>query len=467
MTRTWTALFALLAVAGLAVAFIAPWARSGGGAASGKGATTAVDACEPQGSASACAPGAAKAACPPNPSCDPAAGTAAGASCAAASSCAPGAGKDIATRIPADPARALRGVSAVGPGRGRTDLSPRLDAIRQKYRVPGLAAALIRDGRVVGAGVSGVRRAGGAEPIRLEDRFHLGSCGKSFTAAVAARLVAEGTISWETTLADRFPELVPVMEPRYRGVTLGQLLTHRSGLPSLDRGQSPHWLALSNRGRSVDDQRGELVRFAVRQEPMAMPGASFGYTDLGYAVAGRMLERASERTWEELIERHVAGPIGLKSLGFGAPGAPGSVEQPWGHVFEAGRLRAIPPGPGADQAAPVIGPAGTIHVSIEDWARFAKFHLDAARRAGASKGSELASLYADPYGQGYGMGWAITEEEWAGGRLLSHTGSCGAWAAAIWILPERNTALVVASNYGGPEGFAALGSVASELIGSP
>ena len=191
-----------------------------------------------------------------------------------------------------------------------------------------------------------------------------------------------------------------------------------------------------------------------------LPGASFAYTDLGYAVAGRMLERASGKSWETLIAERIARPLGLRTLGFGAPGSRG-VDQPWGHVVKSGSIRAIPPGPGADQAAPVIGPAGTIHLSIADWARYAQLHLESARRRGP-RAAELAELYDDPYHQGYGMGWAVSSDRaWARGRLLSHTGSCGAWAAAIWIAPERNMAIVVASNLGTPEAFTALNAAAS------
>jgi CubicO group peptidase (beta-lactamase class C family) len=214
----------------------------------------------------------------------------------------------------------------------------------------------------------------------------------------------------------------------------------------------------------VSERRQELVRLAVHEKAVTMPGAAFGYSDLGYAVAGRMLERASGRSWEELIRSRIGEPLGLTSLGFGAPGARGKADQPWGHLPDGKRVRGIPPGPGADQADPVIGPAGTIHLSIADWARYAKYHLDLARGKSRSRGgADLSILHADPYDQGYAMGWAVTEQPWAGGRLLSHTGSCGAWAAAIWIAPEVNAAIVVTSNYGGPEGFAACEAAAMDM----
>lgn len=416
-------------------------------------ATTPAAACAPK-EASACAPKEASA-------CAPKAGSASASGAACATPCA-----SEGTSITVDPARAASKAPSAGPTPadfGWKDLRSSLEPVRSKFRVPGLAAALVQNGEIVAAGVTGVRKAGAPTRIELADRFHLGSCGKSFTATVAANLVAEGAISWETRLSDVFPELSSVMDPAYRSVTLGQLVTHRSGLPSLERPDSPLWRSVVSMRAPVGDQRQELVRLAVHEKPIAMPGSEFRYTDLGYAVAGRMLERASGRSWEELIRTRIAEPLGLTSIGFGAPGTRGKTDQPWGHRLDGKHARGIPPGPGADQAAPVIAPAGTIHLSIADWARYAKFHLALARGESPGKGPDLSILHADPYGQGYAMGWAVTEQPWAGGRLLSHTGSCGAWAAAIWIAPEVNAAIVVASNYGGPEGFAACQEVAMDL----
>ena len=412
-------------------------------------------ACAPKSSAAACAPAASVAACAPK----------AGAASAGGAACAtPCAGEG--TSISVDPARAASRVVPKGPAPadlGWRDLGGSLEAVRARFRVPGLAAALVQDGDIVAAGVTGVRKAGAPERIELGDRFHLGSCGKSFTATVAASLVAEGAISWESRLADVFPELTGLMNPAYRSVTLGQLVMHRSGLPGLERPDSPLWRTVTSMRAPVGDQRQELVRLAVHEKPIAMPGSEFMYTDLGYAVAGRMLERASGRSWEELIRSRVAEPLGLTSLGFGEPGTRGKTDQPWGHRLDGKRARGISPGPGADQAAPVIAPAGTIHLSIADWARYAKYHLALARGESRGEDADPSILHADPYGQGYAMGWAVTEQPWAGGRLLSHTGSCGAWAAAIWIAPEVNAAIVVASNYGGPEGFAACEAAAMDL----
>jgi CubicO group peptidase (beta-lactamase class C family) len=141
----------------------------------------------------------------------------------------------------------------------------------------------------------------------------------------------------------------------------------------------------------------------------------------------------------------------LESLGFGAPGTKGEVDQPRGHILVDGLMKPLGVGPGEDLANPILGPAGTIHISIADWATFAAAHLAGARgeRGDLLRQESFSALHADYRDQGYGLGWGIASNPWGEGRALVHTGSCGAWTAVIWVLPEANAAIVAAANYGG------------------
>ena len=78
----------------------------------------------------------------------------------------------------------------------------------------------------------GTRRAGVNIPVTINDRFHLGSDTKAMTSLLAAMLVEEGKLRWNTTLAEVFPELAEKMDAGFRNVTLEQLLSHTSGIPS-------------------------------------------------------------------------------------------------------------------------------------------------------------------------------------------------------------------------------------------
>lgn len=346
---------------------------------------------------------------------------------------------------------------------GLLDLEPILEPIRAVFRVPGLGAALVRDGRLDAIGVAGIRRVGSDQPLTIDDPFHLGSCGKAVTATVAAALVDRGAVEWDRTIGGAFPQLAPAAREDYLGVTLRQLLTHRGGFAS--RGPGFDEAAARFEGE-IPQQRIQVVRYSVATDPVVEPGAAFLYSDIGYTVAGAMLEQATGKAWEELVQTYLAKPLKLKSLGFGAPGLANPESSPRGHLLTEDGLVALGVGPGEDLANPSIGPAGTIHMSLRDWATFAQLHLRGARGedTGVLSKEAIAELHGDSFEQGYGLGWSIAPNEWGKGTALTHAGSCGAWTAVIWILPEQNAALLLTSNYGGGSGGRAL-QLASERIG--
>ena len=107
-----------------------------------------------------------------------------------------------------------------------------LEPVRVRFELPALAAAVVRNGRIVASGAVGTRRAGSVIPVTLDDRFHIGSDTKAMTSLLAAMLVEGGKIRWDSTVAEIFPELVATMDSELKAVTLEQLLSHTSGIPS-------------------------------------------------------------------------------------------------------------------------------------------------------------------------------------------------------------------------------------------
>lgn len=413
--------------------------------------------------------------CETSTSCEtPAGGSACGTSCdtvdpaskaACGTSCANPAGTPVCgisgnscgtlATFDFDPARnAEAGGSGVTAGDlGLRTLDELIEPVRARYQVPALAIAVARSDGVFAAGAVGVRVAGARTRVTLTDRFHLGSCGKSITASVAARMVERGQITWQTTIGDVFRDVPEATGSAYRNVTLQALLAHRSGLP-------PRNDAVMKRVRAFDGdtrkQREQFVRMALALLPAAEPGSTFVYSDVGYTVAGVMLERAAGKSWEELVEQCVAAPLQLTSLGFGEPASAGAMDQPWGHVADGTRTVPFPPGPYAEVDNPaVIGPAGLVHLSILDWGKYASEHLKGARN---QKGAMLAAetyhvLHANVEGQNYGLGWGVSQGEL--GRTLTHTGSCGEWFSLITVMPDIDLAIVVATNISGGNGAAA------------
>jgi CubicO group peptidase (beta-lactamase class C family) len=351
---------------------------------------------------------------------------------------------------------------AVTPGAGAEDVSGLLAPIRERHNVPALAAAAVRGNELIAIGATGVREQGALASATVDDKWHIGSCTKSMTASLAAMLVEQGKIKWETTVVDVFPQLREKMREQWRTVTLEQLLTHRGGAPS--KAPEDLWTeARRSRGTSLE-QRLAFVRGLLAREPEASPGTKFIYSNQGYAIAGAMLERVMGMPWEELLTTRLFAPLGLKSAGFGAPGVVTRLDQPRGHLTRGGKIQAVPPGPFADNP-PAIGPAGTVHCAIGDLARYGAWHAQGARGARPLLTEQsFTKIHHPADGQEYAMGWGVTQREWAGGVTLTHAGSNTMWYAVMWVAPEKEAAFVAATNIAGPEAEKACDEAVAAII---
>ena len=117
------------------------------------------------------------------------------------------------------------------PAGARDDLADLLEPLREAQGLPALAAAVSREGEVVAAGAVGTRVLGMDLPVTLEDRFHIGSDTKAMTATLLGSLVEKGVLSWDSRWAKCWGR-IDGMNPALAEVTLSQLLSHSSGLPS-------------------------------------------------------------------------------------------------------------------------------------------------------------------------------------------------------------------------------------------
>ena len=105
-----------------------------------------------------------------------------------------------------------------------------LEPIRLNHNIPALAAILMHGERIAGIGAVGYRKSGETVAVSREDRWHLGSIGKSMTATMIARLVERGVLLWDLNIGKSLGAVIPDMDSVYRNVTLEDLLAHRSGL---------------------------------------------------------------------------------------------------------------------------------------------------------------------------------------------------------------------------------------------
>lgn len=312
----------------------------------------------------------------------------------------------------------------------------RIRALRVEAGSPALAAIAQRRGGPAKAWADGVRTAGGEDAVARADRWHIGSITKSFTATLVARLVEAGAVRWEDTAGDLLGAAAPDMFAAYRGATFRHLLSHRSGLPA-----NIPALQFMRFSRTLADARAErasFVRIALAMTPEGPAERTFVYSNNGYVVAGAMLEAKLGQSWETLVAREVFAPLGLRSAGFGAPG-PGN---PVGHAARllGGGRQPHPPGQGVTDNPVALGPAGTIHLSLDDLLTYLAAHRD---RSPFLSPENWARLHTPPFGGDYALGWIVRPD---GARW--HNGSNTLWYAEAQFDAETGLAGAAVVNDG-------------------
>ena len=322
------------------------------------------------------------------------------------------------------------------------DLAPSLKSHLAKSEIPALAAGAIVEGKIVALGVAGVRKKGEAQKVTMEDRFHLGSCTKSMTSTLAAILVHEKKLKWDSTLAEIFPKMK--IHEDFREVTLTQLLNHTGGMSQ--KIPMKLWKQLRLEEGTPTGQRALLTRKTLTVKPAHQPGRKYEYSNTGYAIAGHMMEVVTGVPYEKLMVAKLFKPLGMKTVGFGTPATPGKIDHPYGHHQSGDKVTPVDPGPAGDNPT-AIAPAGTLHCSLGDFLKYARFHLDLMGQKILPPDQRKALYQVSPV-HDYALGWVKLKRKWAGGTVYYHNGTNTMNFAVIWLAPEKNSAFIALTNCG-------------------
>lgn len=308
-----------------------------------------------------------------------------------------------------------------------------------------LGASISKNRVHLATAVYGERETESGVPVSIDDKWHIGSVTKSMTATMIARLVERGVLKWETTVGDILTD--SRVRPQWRDATLSQLLNHTGGAKTDFpwRIQSLH----PEEGTERDALRKAEVLKVLEKNPDYQPGTDFDYSNVGYTIAAVLATTQTGKSWEDLIREEVFQPLGLSSGGFGPPvDVNETMEQPRGHKTTWFR------GPQAvttdTDNSPIMGPAGMIHMSLEDLSAYANEHL-----LGSQGESELLSAQTyqrlhEPSMEDYTYGWILAlNDSWANEhQVLYHNGSNGFWFALLVIIPELQISIAVTTNDG-------------------
>jgi CubicO group peptidase (beta-lactamase class C family) len=228
------------------------------------------------------------------------------------------------------------------------------------------------------------------------------------------------------------------MRPEYRSVTLRELLSHYSGLPH-DVSDLKYFNGFFSDARPLPRQRLDYVVRALKDAPVVPPGTAFSYSNTGFVIAAVIAERAAGMPFEKLMRREVFQPLGMTSAGYGQPGA----GEPRGHV--GGKPAAM-----NDGNPLMFAPAGNIHLSLRDWAKFCLDQLDGPTGGGRLlTAASYRLMQTAPAGKEVGLGWGVVDSV-AGrkGPALTHAGSDGNWYAVVVLFPTLDDGALVVANAG-------------------
>jgi dipeptidyl aminopeptidase/acylaminoacyl peptidase/CubicO group peptidase (beta-lactamase class C family) len=334
---------------------------------------------------------------------------------------------------------------AAGPRRARIDAAHwqrRLDTLAAKHGVPGAALGILRGDELVEAATGVVFKDTGLATT-ADSLFQIGSISKVWTATLVLQLVDEGLLDLDAPIIEVLPELRLGDPDVAKQVTMRHLLTHTSGIDG-------DVFTDTGRGDDCLEKYVDGLADVGQNHPL---GATWSYCNSGFSLAGRVIEKLTGKTWDQVLRERILIPLGLEHT-VTLPEEAMLHRAAVGHVGEPGE---------EPKPAPVwaisrsMGPAGTIISTVADTLAFAKLHLDGGvapdgtRLLSEESAALMASKQADlpdkhTLGDSWGLGWI--RFGWDGRRLIGHDGNTIGQSAFLRLLPSEGLAVTLLTNGG-------------------
>jgi CubicO group peptidase (beta-lactamase class C family) len=318
-------------------------------------------------------------------------------------------------------------------------------AAMAELKVPGLAVAVVKDGRLIYAQGFGFRDLEKKLSVTPHTIFGIGSCSKAFTATSMGILVDEGKLDWDKPVRTYLPDFVlsdPVASER---LTPRDLMSHRTGLPRHDN----VWI----RTPFSRQELYERLRFLEFSRDIRQV---YQYNNLMVMTAGYLVGRIAGTSWEAFAKARILDPLGMTETNFSTDDSQKTAEYSKSYTQVKDRVEEFP-----FYNADALGPAGSINSSVLDMSRWALANLnkgkygDSLDKALISE-KTLAQIhspqtvvpdiprYAELFYASYGLGWRITS--YRGHPLVSHGGAIMGFSAQVSLLPRDGIGVVLLNN---------------------
>lgn len=308
------------------------------------------------------------------------------------------------------------------------------DSIRIKYKIPELVFAVVSADTIIELQTLGIQRINTDFKAKTDDRFHIGSNTKAITSFIAALLIEQGKIKWNTKFIDLFPELKQKSRKEYQDITLQDLLTFRGKLPAYT-----YTFDKPTKKQITGDnaeQRIKLAKYFLAQNPMQSENG-LTPSNADYILAGLMLERATQKPFKELVT-DFGNTQGI-AFGFDYPNLSDTL-QPWGHDIN---LKPLPPFD--NYKLNWLLSAGNINVSLPDYIKFIQLQLKGLN--GQSKILSLQTFDKLLYGlPTFSFGWFNKLDTETNHHIAYNEGNAGAFITQVQIIKETGKAFIIFTN---------------------
>jgi CubicO group peptidase (beta-lactamase class C family) len=320
------------------------------------------------------------------------------------------------------------------------------------FDVPGLAVAIVKDGKVVVAKGYGVRKLGDPTPVDERTRFGIGSNTKAFTTAALATLIDEGKLSWDDPVYQRLPGFVMYDPYVSHEMTIRDLLTHRSGM-GLGEGDLLFWPHSTY-------TRDEIIYKLRFMKPASSFRSHYAYDNLLYMTAGQIIPAVTGTSWDDYIQQRIFAPLGMTHSTVTNKNFKPGDDYSSPHSRVDGKLQPLPL-----EELDNAGPAGSIQSCAADMAKWVQLQLNRGKFAdhdghlfSEQRSKEmwtpqtilpignpppaLAGLkanFAD-----YALGWML--RDYHGRKLVGHTGGVAGFVSRVMLVPDENLGVVVLTN---------------------
>lgn len=315
-----------------------------------------------------------------------------------------------------------------------------------RWKVPGAAIAVVKNGEVAFSTGYGVREAGGSKRIDENTLFAVASVTKSFTAAVIADLVAQGKVSWDDPVVEHLPSFRVYDAALTKQVTVRDLLAHRVGARRIDQ----HWY-------QSKASRTEVLARSIELHPAAPFRSRFTYNNSMYLAAGELAASISGKSWDELVQEKLFVPLGMNSSSTRSLDLTTTANRAIGYTLVEEKLSSEEP-----TDIDNCGPATSIVSNAHDMARWVQWQLARGQSNGESRLTEtihqemhtpqivvppttqLAKMFPDKQTLSYGLGWFVMS--YRERTVIFHPGNAQGMRALVALMPEEDLGIVVLAN---------------------